>query len=511
MGLASTIARNVFSNATGFLVNAVVGILLTPFVESRLGDAGYGLWIMLVSFTGYYGLLDIGIRSAVGQYVTRYWAKNDLDGVSRTLSTATGLMSLGGLIVLVAGGTIAVFAPTIFNLQGVTPTTARTLFAIVAGGVALNFPLLVAQSAAYARSRFDLVQAVNITERMVFVGVAVWILLNDHGLVALAIANASVQLAANLVRVVIARRLLPGARLAVRFFDRGSVKELYGYSVFSVLINAGDTVLVHSSALVIPIVLNETALAHYGMGSLLVYQMLGLVSAIAWTITPLATASDARGDREAVRRLWLSGSRLMIAFGAVVGGGLVFAGEDFIRLWVGEDYVSGADYPSSAAVLSLLVIGALARAAMTIGRQICFGMREVRFLARLSFVEAGMTLLLGFALCKPFGILGVAAGSATATVVAQLVFMPRFLARRLEVPLGRWASGLVGPLAAVFAAMLLADRVLRQWLPITGWLELGLLCAGLAAAGGAVGVAVGTTREEKGRLAKRLLPRRGAA
>ena len=40
------------------------------------------MWALLVACTGYYGLMDLGIRSAVGQYVTRYWAKDDIDGVS---------------------------------------------------------------------------------------------------------------------------------------------------------------------------------------------------------------------------------------------------------------------------------------------------------------------------------------------------------------------------------------------------------------------------------------------
>ena len=71
-------ARNISSNLAGFLVSAVVALLLSPFIIRTLGDVKYGLWTLLISLTGYYGILDLGVRSAVGHYVTRYWAKNDV-------------------------------------------------------------------------------------------------------------------------------------------------------------------------------------------------------------------------------------------------------------------------------------------------------------------------------------------------------------------------------------------------------------------------------------------------
>ena len=39
----------------------VAGFVTTPFLVRRLGDTNYGLWIVIASFTSYFGMLDLGV------------------------------------------------------------------------------------------------------------------------------------------------------------------------------------------------------------------------------------------------------------------------------------------------------------------------------------------------------------------------------------------------------------------------------------------------------------------
>ena len=104
MSATRTILKNVGSNSLGYAVNLIVGLLLTPFIENRL-EGGYGIWSLIVSFVGYYGLLDVGIRSAVGHYVATYHAQRDAERVNRTLSTAMALMLLVALVACILSST----------------------------------------------------------------------------------------------------------------------------------------------------------------------------------------------------------------------------------------------------------------------------------------------------------------------------------------------------------------------------------------------------------------------
>ncbi len=43
----------------------MVAFFLTPFVVNSLGSTAYGIWVLLMSLTGYYGLLDLGVSAAL--------------------------------------------------------------------------------------------------------------------------------------------------------------------------------------------------------------------------------------------------------------------------------------------------------------------------------------------------------------------------------------------------------------------------------------------------------------
>lgn len=504
MARSSQLARNVFSNGAGFLISAVVGIALAPMVKDHLGVDGYGFWGLLVACQGTYSLLDAGIRSAVGQYVTRYWARDEIENVSRTLSTAVGLMALTGIGVALLTGVMALVGPSLFELKSTDDSTASLLFLIVGLGVALNFPLIVAQSATFARQRFDISNGIAISETLAKAGLTVLALKSGHGLVALALIGAGTQTAANLSRILVARKLLPGVQIARRHFRRENVKELYGYSVFTVLINAGDQVLTNSAAFVLGIVLSDEAFGRYRPGSDLVFYGVMLISQIAWTLTPQATARDATGDLDAVRRMWIQGSRLILTFGALIVGGIIATSGDFIRLWMGPEFLEPEPYGSSVDIAIVLSVGLWVRSMMTTGRQILIGMREVRAMARVSLLEAGLTIALSFALVPRLGLCGCAYGAAIAAAIAQLGVMPHIISRKLGVPVSQFFREVPLPGLAVVAAMLLTESLVAEHLPVDSWLDYIAKAAAVTAPGLLIGLLVGTTSAEKTRLGRRL-------
>src|SRR3954453_20056154 len=95
------ILRNVGSTWFALGLNVVVGILLSPYILHRLGDDAFGLWILIFSATGYYGLFDLGIRSSIVRFVAKYSANDENEQLNRLVNTAIFSYSLIGLTALV--------------------------------------------------------------------------------------------------------------------------------------------------------------------------------------------------------------------------------------------------------------------------------------------------------------------------------------------------------------------------------------------------------------------------
>ena len=56
---------------TNFVLSIAISFYLMPFLIRSLGDSTYGIWTLVGEFLGYYGLMDIGLSSAVSRFISR--------------------------------------------------------------------------------------------------------------------------------------------------------------------------------------------------------------------------------------------------------------------------------------------------------------------------------------------------------------------------------------------------------------------------------------------------------
>jgi O-antigen/teichoic acid export membrane protein len=291
---------------------------------------------------------------------------------------------------------------------------------------------------------------------------------------------------------VLAYRLLPGLKFAPRLLRRDSLRELGSYGALSFINRMGNQITSYVQALVIGIFMPVEAVTYYVIGANLMPYFENIIGTITLTFTPEATACDARGDRAGLRRLWLLGTRGTTLFVCLIGGGMIFLGRDFLRLWMGDKYLLGYPFASSAAVLTLLTVGALVRNSQTCGLQILFGMRRVRFLAINSSIEAVATLVLSVVLVQRFGLIGVAVASIVPVLVTRGFLMPQYLLRQIHVGVGDYLRQAFQGGVGILLTMGLCSLVLSERMPVANWSQFFLKAAAIAGPAGIVGLLLET-------------------
>ena len=490
-------ARNISSNLAGYLVNAAVMFLLTPFVLQELGDGPYGIWSVLIATTGSYGIFDLGIRSAAGLYLTRYSAQDDAEGVNRSFSTAFVLLSGLAVIGLLATLGLASQLPEFLGSRssgeidpGAVGRDAQAAFLVIGASVSLCLPLALFQAVTYAKERMDLSNGLGILERLLIAGLSVWSLQADYGLFGLSCVVGGVQLVIAAARVLVARRLMPGLRVSPGLFSSGAVRELLSYGVYNSLVNAADRVVLAAGAVIALVAIDEYAVTYYENGAKLIPIYTQLVLAVTWTITPYATKLDAQGDRAQLRRLLVEGTRGSTFLAAVIGGGLIFVGEPFLGVWLGPKYIEGGEFVSSGWILALLAIGSLARSASSCGRQVLFATRRVRRLAAMSAVDVVCTLGLSVALVGPAGIEGLAWATMAPAWVIYFGWQTVSVCRCVGLPVVQLVRAQLTSILPTLAVMFAFDFFVRRWLPGDNWGEVLVRSAVMFAAAMLVGYSI---------------------
>ena len=118
------------------LVVTAINVISVPLFYRYLGAELYALWFYVLTFTGAFGFMDLGLGVAVGRYVGVALGKNDLQAVREYWGTgnaiAVPLLAAMGTLFAIVG---IIFGPRWFNVASSLTNLLRWSFA--AGGVSL--------------------------------------------------------------------------------------------------------------------------------------------------------------------------------------------------------------------------------------------------------------------------------------------------------------------------------------------------------------------------------------
>lgn len=103
------------------LTNTLVGILFTPFMVHRLGQAEYGLYQLVYSFAGYLSILDFGIATTVTRYVTKFRSTGETEKEENYLfmSLIQTLIFSGAVLIV---GIVLYFSLDVFFADSLSAT-----------------------------------------------------------------------------------------------------------------------------------------------------------------------------------------------------------------------------------------------------------------------------------------------------------------------------------------------------------------------------------------------------
>jgi O-antigen/teichoic acid export membrane protein len=457
--LKQRVIFNVLANWLGLATNMVVGFLLTPYILHRLGDTAMGLWFLLTTLTGYYGILDFGIRNAVVRFVARFDEQQDAESFSKVLSTGLAAYSAVAGVLLLLTLLAAWQVDSIFKIDSEWVGTARLLLLIVGSGTAVSLALGMFGGVLEGLQKFTWVSGVQTVTALLRAGLILFLLERGGGILSVGAVTVSLNVLAALVYAFVVFHLRPEVRLRRQFVEMATLKSLIAFGVVTFWVSIANNLRFYANETVIGIFLSVSLVTMFAVSSRLVRYSMDTVQAMAQVFTPMSSALDARKDHEQLRKVFLVGNRYCALVMLPLAGMFVIAGKTILRVWVGEQYV--ASYP----ILCWLIVPTALYMSQAASTKILYGMAKHQMMARVLLAEGICNLLLSIFLLQWLGLLGVAIGSALPLAATSLFFLPRHLCSLLKVNLSRfWKEVFGGPfllLVPFLIALYATDRLLH--------------------------------------------------
>jgi O-antigen/teichoic acid export membrane protein len=453
------VVRNVISNWGSYAIAMGVNFFLSPYVVNHLGNMTYGVWTLLLSLTGYLGLLDLGVRGAVTRYVARFHTETDHKRASNVASSAMLIFSTAGLLALLVSMGLAAFVVGHLKIPPEYLTSARIVLVLTGVNIATSLVNGVFGGILVGLQRFDLTNSIEVAINILRACAILLVLHVGYGIITLAVVQLAFTLGRWAANIALVKHLYPELRIHFTEADRAGVKLIFSFSAFSFLLHVSGSLIYASDNVVIAAYLPVTAVTFYVIGGNLAEYTRSLVSGISQTMTPLASSTEAKKDQKQLHRVVLFSSQAGTLVVLPVVATFMLRGSSFIRLWMGAQYAE-----LSGKVLLVLSLTLIFWAANSVTGGSMLGLSKHRPLVPVLLAEGICNLLLSIYLVKRIGILGVAWGTVIPSIASALLFWPWYVRHALGInPLTYIISAWVRPFIGIIPFALATYAMERLW------------------------------------------------
>ncbi|MBD3401464.1 oligosaccharide flippase family protein [candidate division GN15 bacterium] len=478
----SRLLTNVFSSWVGFAIRIVIAFLFVPYVTMVLGDARYGIWILVFQIVNYFFLFDIGLERALSRYLPRFLGLDDYDSLNRVLNTATAMYGTIAAVTIIAAALVAQYVFPIFSVSD--PALLRegqiALF-LVGLFVALRFLFFPFGGSLGAVHRFDIAKGLEIVEEIGRTIVYVILLSQGYGLIALAITMVAFSLARNLAGVAWLKRLVPEVRLSPAFINKTTVRMLFRYSRISFGVAVCWMILFNSDSILLGALVSSAAVGVYAPGAQVMLYIRHLINAIGGPLTPVIAHVDAKDSPEKVREVYLRLLTYVAYLGVFLCVGLIAYSERFVGLWLEPEF-HDAYY-----VMFILGISGTVFLPQIIGNAVLFGIEKHGYLLWILLLEIAIKLGVAIPLLAGLGVdingeslterpdlavIFMASAAALPQALLSITIYPILMGRALQLRIrtiwhtqivaGALGAAITGPMAWAFGRVL----------PEQSWLHL---------------------------------------
>lgn len=458
----SSLKINAISNWGPLGVNLIIGLLLIPYLITHLGKENYGIWVLVGSLLGYYGLLRLGVGAGIMRYVPFYLGRDDSKSTSEIVSTGLAIFLLVGLVIFAISMLVA---EPIARFYKSGPELA-SLIRILGIAAAFGCPMYILDACIRSHERWVAANFVTIASSVArALGLACCVYFGysiiEMGYVVLAVTAFSLAL-----MCVVFVRSCPGINLRPSMVKFSSAQTLISFGILTIIITLAYSLTMQGHGLIIGKVISLEAVAIYAIPVLLIGNVRGLSIAPARVFWPRFAYLDGQDNSKKAASLFIRGTRLSAIFASGIMLIVFTLGPCFILLWVGEDF------RAACPVLLFLAAGYLIECSQAIMPHLLGGTGRQGTQAIFAAVEGVIGIGLGILLTWQLGLVGMAIGFMISIVLIRGLICPWYTCRLLGINILHYYINLI--MRPWLTLLILTISIYSVGLPkyISNWFSL---------------------------------------
>lgn len=407
----------------------LLGLIVTPIIIKTLGNEYYGLWGLVGSFVGFYGLFDFGLSQAISRFLGNSIGAKDIREFNRVASTGKCLLCAASFLVIISALVLMKPAQSILKIPEVYASEFYLLVILSAASIAASMTMAVYGGALRASEDFVFMSGIQLCANLIRSLGGLWAVLAGKGVVGLAVVAMVSTVLQQIFIFWRCRKRLPQMRTGFLKFDTATAHSVIGFGGAAFVAIVAEII---RSKLDVILVTRFGGLGQAGLYAvaLIVFsyflRALGAVFGVTW---PRLNRLQGIGDLGALQEFFKRASRITAACASLCAGTVIGLAPWLIRLWVGDGY------EDSAMVVRILIGGYFLDIATDSAIGSLYATGRHRYFAAQTAIEAVVSFTLAYVLGRKYGMIGVAIGIVIPISIVKLTIQPWYVARNLLISL----------------------------------------------------------------------------
>lgn len=415
-----------------FIVQNLSTFFLTPLMIFIWGQSDFGIYKLIVTLTGFFMLLDLGISNSVVKFISEYKEKKQKEKEGDFLALIILIYSAILLILIFSSIVLSNFFEKIYTQytsDQIELITNLFFLLIINAALVLFFNIFQSLLRAYEK---HVSLNIIIFSKNIFRFLIMYLMLSEgSGIYNIVLIDIFMNVLLGIsLMIYIAKKL----SISIRFkgIDKKYIKYILSYSLFIFIEMIAFQLFWSTDLILLSFFTTANAIAVYSIGTFFttaIESMSGIVSRV--TLPRIVSIVSQRNSMKSQNTLLeeeivkISRIKMFILFLPLTA--FIFLGEDLIILWVGEDF-------KEAYLVALVVIIPQVIARIQDGlSQLLWAKNKQKQKAAISIFAALVNVLVTIILIPHIGILGAAIGTGIAFVIGYILGEGIYITLKLKI------------------------------------------------------------------------------
>jgi len=429
------LVRNTFFNLLMLMSNAIIGFLLIGFFLGRLGQARYGVWVLIGELFRYRSLLGLGLNSAINRRIPMYLAQDDEEGIRKVVSTALFFFTIIAVVLVLLSILFAWKIGAWFTIEPELVRSASVLTLVVGIGFAASTPLQLTTAVLSGLQRYDMVSITTVAVLTIRTVLTIVLLLRGYGLLTLGLIYGLSEVVARGVQHILARQLLPAGYMSWKYVDGALLKEMLFYGVNTFLYAMGALIIYRASMMITGIYLGPSAVSQFWVAAAGLLLLSEFVQAFTTAIKPAVSDLDTRDDQTRVKLIAFLTQKYSLLILIPAAAFLIIMGREFLTVWMAARFPDPAVLRSMATILAILTVGYCLLLSQHSNYLVLSGRGEHRVFGILTAVEALLCVSIAVYSVKilGWGLEGIAWSNLVPMGLVAGIILPVYFNRKMKI------------------------------------------------------------------------------